>query len=131
MKLIAVAAGLLLLGCGSAAASTTSLRITAWGSPVATAQTWTLRCGPAGGTLPHPAQACRQLAQLRAPFAPLAKDIACTAIYGGPQRGRVRGIFRSARVDVAFNRTDGCQILRWSRVTFLFPIFVGTDPPPR
>lgn len=82
---------------------------------------WTLRCGPAGGTLPSAAEACRQLLRLSDPFAPVPKGVSCTAIYGGPQEAEVHGTFRGRRVDAQFNRGDGCQIARWDRVSFLFP----------
>lgn len=81
---------------------------------------WTLRCGPAGGTLPQPERACRRLLALRRPFAPVPPSTACTQIYGGPQTARVRGRLRGKRVSASFSRTDGCQISRWDRVRFLF-----------
>jgi hypothetical protein len=47
--------------------------------------------------------------------------MACTAIYGGPQRARVTGRLRGYPVRATFNRTNGCEIARWDRVRFLFP----------
>ena len=79
-----------------------------------------LRCNPAGGTVPRAAAACRRLAGLNRPFAPVPKDTACTQIYGGPQEARVTGTFGGRRVWVTFRRTDGCEIGRWNRVAFLF-----------
>jgi hypothetical protein len=80
---------------------------------------WTLRCVPAGGTLPHAASACTQLAKLRAPFAPVPPMSMCSQIYGGPETARVSGTFRGHAVRATFNRVGGCEIARWNRVSFL------------
>jgi hypothetical protein len=53
------------------------------------------------------------------------ENIACIEIYGGPQVARVTGTFRGRRVWATFRRTDGCEIARWNRVRFLFPIAIG------
>lgn len=98
----------------------TSLTITYWedGSRVADRVTWTLRCNPARGTLPRPARACRRLAAGGPKlFAPLPPDIACTQIYGGPQRARVVGTVAGKRIWATFARTNGCEIDRWTRVS--------------
>lgn len=102
------------------AAALAALTITFLPGDGAPAHHWTLRCGPAGGTLPQAAAACRKLAQLEAPFAPVPADAVCSQIYGGPQTARVRGTFRGRRVDARFNRRNGCEIARWNRVAFLF-----------
>jgi hypothetical protein len=81
---------------------------------------WTLNC-PVGGTLPEPARACRRLEALDDPFAPVPKSAACTAIYGGPQIAEVRGSFRGRSINAHFARGNGCEIVRWNRVRFLFP----------
>jgi hypothetical protein len=86
----------------------------------AAAHHWTLRCGPAGGTLPQAAAACRKLAALDDPFAPVPADSMCSQIYGGPQTARVKGTYRGTRVSAVFNRRNGCEIARWKRVSFLF-----------
>jgi hypothetical protein len=112
---------------GGASATATDLRITAWpqGPGEEGARTWRLRCNPAGGTLPRAAGACRRLAALERPFAPVPKDVGCTQIYGGPQVARVIGMLRGRRVWATFKRTDGCEIARWNRVGFLFPGLVS------
>jgi Subtilisin inhibitor-like len=114
------------LGFASAASSTsTDLRITVW--PRGTqgrSLSWTLRCNPAGGTLPRPARACRVLASQSAPFRPVPSGTICTGIYGGRAAALVRGTFRGRRLRTWFKRTDGCQIARWNRVRVLFPIRV-------
>jgi Subtilisin inhibitor-like len=81
---------------------------------------WTLRC-PAGGTLPDAAAACRKLADVQDPFAPVPKSSACTQIYGGPEIADVSGTFDGNRVDTQFSRGDGCELERWNKVGFLFP----------
>jgi hypothetical protein len=86
----------------------------------AATHTWTLRCGPAGGTLPKPGVACARLAGLRDPFAPVPADAVCSMIYGGPQVAHVRGTYRGRTVRTAFNRRNGCETARWNRVAFLF-----------
>lgn len=109
---------------GSAAAqSSTDLRVTVWPDGKGNgSKTWTLRCAPLAGTLPNRARACRTLATLRAPFAPVPSGAVCTDINGGPAVARVSGTFRGRRVNALFNRSDGCEIARWDRVRVLFPI---------
>jgi subtilisin inhibitor-like len=99
----------------------TDLRITVWpeGPENGTARIWRLRCNPTGGTLAGAAAACRRLAAMKRPFAPVPKDIACTEIYGGPQVARVTGTLRGRGIWATFRRTDGCQIARWNRHSFL------------
>jgi hypothetical protein len=103
--------------------ASTSLNITVWpnGEGQVPKRTYTLRCAPVGGTLPHRATACRRLAELRAPFAPVPRGTACTQIYGGPAEALVTGRFRGHLVRAGFSRKDGCEIARWNRVRFLFP----------
>ena len=86
---------------------------------------WTLRCNPAAGTLPHRTAACTKLGQVGHPFAPVPPGIACTDIYGGPQEALVTGTFRGVRIRARFNRRNGCEIERWNRVRFLFPVSVS------
>jgi hypothetical protein len=105
----------------AAAAVVTSLSIVFSPGDGGGGKHWTLRCGPAGGTLPQAASACRRLAGLEAPFAPVPKDAVCTQVYGGPQSARVTGRFRGRSIWVTFTRRNGCEIARWQRVAFLFP----------
>ena len=104
-------------------AATVDLKVTVWpkGKESGQSVTWSLRCSPAGGTLPRPGQACRILQGLRDPFAPVAPGELCTQIYGGPQAALVHGTFLGRRIWANFKRTDGCQGARWDRVAFLFP----------
>ena len=107
--------------------ASTSLHITVWphGNGMPGKSVWTLRCAPVGGTLPHRATACTKLARLSRPFAPTPTGVACTQIYGGPQEALVTGRFRDHAVRARFSRKDGCEIARWNRVRFLFPISVN------
>jgi hypothetical protein len=93
--------------------------------PRAGRRTYTLRCRPAGGTLPKPGIACSKLLNVQNPFAPVPRDQACTQLYGGPQEAIVVGTYGGKPVRTRFTRVDGCQIARWNRVRFLFPIAVG------
>jgi hypothetical protein len=105
----------------AAAVALTALSIALSPGDGGATQHWTLRCGPAGGTLPRAAQACRRLAALTDPFAPVPKDAACTQVYGGPQTARVTGTFRGRSLWTRFARRNGCEIARWQKVEFLFP----------
>jgi Subtilisin inhibitor-like len=104
----------------AAPSSRTSLTIVYRARPAAPAVTRTLQCVPAGGTLANAEAACRRLAGLENPFAPVPPGTACTEIYGGPERASVSGSFRGHRVWARFSKADGCQINRWKRVGFLF-----------
>ena len=107
----------------AALVASTSLHITVWPEgPHAAKRVWTLRCAPTGGTLPRRAAACRRLAGMNRPFRPVPRDAACLEIYGGPQTALITGRLRGARVRARFDRHDGCEIDRWNRVSFLFPI---------
>ncbi|MFN2627737.1 MAG: SSI family serine proteinase inhibitor [Gaiellaceae bacterium] len=99
------------------------LQITVW--PQGTADNsvqWTLRCGPAAGSLPHAGRACLALAERSAAFRPTPPRVACSDIYGGPQVARVTGRYRGSRVFAVFHRRDGCEIARWNRLQALFPV---------
>jgi hypothetical protein len=51
--------------------------------------------------------------------------MACTQIYGGPQKALVAGVYNGKQVGATFTRINGCQIARWNRVRVLFPIPTG------
>lgn len=137
MRIVAlVAATAVAAGCASGQAASdsdsetvvkpkagTALQISTWRRGTAgPVRLWTLRC-PAGGTLPDAARACSRLAALGAKaFKPVPRNVACTEIYGGPQVAEVRGTFNGRRINARFTRVDGCQIDRWNRHRFLFPI---------
>ena len=120
---VAVVAVALALAGSAAAQSSTDLRVTVWPDGKGNgSKTWTLRCNPLGGTLPNRVRACRTLATLSAPFAPVPRGAVCTDISGGPAVAYVRGAFRGRRVNAWFNRSNGCEIARWDRVRVLFPV---------
>ena len=104
-------------------AARSALEISTWrrgtDGPV---RTWTLRC-PSGGTLPNAARACSRLDALGAKaFKAVPRNVGCTEIYGGPQVAEVRGTLDGRRIQARFTRTNGCEIDRWDRHRFLFPI---------
>jgi Subtilisin inhibitor-like len=124
--LLAAAVLVLAVPCASpAAAPETRLQVTVWPKgPERTPmpRTWTLRCDPVGGSLPKRRAACRTLARLERPFAPVRRGALCGALYGGPAVALVRGTFRGRRVWTRFRRDNLCQINRWDRVQLLFPV---------
>jgi hypothetical protein len=103
-----------------AAVAATALTIAVSPGNGAPTRHWTLHCAPAGGTLPHAADACTRLNRLSAPFAPVPRDRMCTQIYGGPQVAHVKGTFKGNKVSATFNKRGGCEIARWKNVSFLF-----------
>ena len=115
MKLALLAAILaLLVGCGSdrgaSGAPRYDLTVTFWPQGKAgESRTATLTCDPDGGTHPNPAAACDALLQHEDALRPLAGDMACTEIYGGPQLATISG----AGVHALLSRTNGCEISRW------------------
>jgi hypothetical protein len=119
----------LALGCaeGDAATSSTSLTITVWPEGKGegtTKRTWTLRCAPAGGTLPRPGIACQRLFANLSALKPVPSDRACILLYGGPQVAEIRGTVRGKRVRATLTRTDGCEIARWDALKALLPVRV-------
>jgi Subtilisin inhibitor-like len=133
---VLIAVAIALVGCGASAgapaqsAPPTSLTITYWPQGVGkgTATKWTLRCNPAGGTLPRAAAACRQLASMRDAFAPTPKDVFCTEQYGGPQAAVISGTFRGKRLWTKLQNRDGCEIARFQRHAFLVPGYSSRGP---
>jgi len=117
MAVVALASAGSLLAAGS---GTTSLRITYWKNSghAASRVVWTLHCGPPGGSLKQPARACAHIAAGGVKlFAPVAHDVVCTQIYGGPQKARVVGTVLGKHLWATFTRTDGCQISRWRKLS--------------
>jgi hypothetical protein len=105
------AQGLVLVagGCGgddSTSATGADLVVTVWPSgPARPERRHHVTCpGDAG---------CRGLSAAR--LRPVAPNVACTQIYGGPATARVRGTLHGKPVDARFDRTNGCEIARWER----------------
>jgi hypothetical protein len=125
-----VAVAFVLAGCGGGweggktPGIQTVLHIRAWphGKDRGGLREWRLHCDLAGGTHPAPEKACEQLLALADPFAPTPGDAVCTQIDGGPAMAEVEGLYRGETVDAKFTRTDGCEIARWDRHAFLFPV---------
>jgi hypothetical protein len=118
------------VGCGAsqgASGSTpeTELTISFWpeGRSAKAPEKWTLRCNPAGGTVPRPAAVCRQLYALTNPFAPRRKNLVCTDQYGGPQQAVIAGTYKGSRIWVLIGMRNGCDISRAKRLAFLVPGF--------
>lgn len=107
-------------GSSAATARSASLTVTYWpnGMHAGASKTWRLRCGPAGGTLPRPAAACRRLAAGGPKlFAAVPKNVMCAQVYGGPQTARVVGTLDGKRISARFGRSDGCELERWNRLS--------------
>jgi hypothetical protein len=114
-------------GCLGSGPTGTSLAMTVYpnglGQPGA--QHYRLRCGPATGNVPKPALACRALAGLSDPFAPVPPRTVCTALALGPQEATVTGRLRGKTVDAHLTVRDGCEIERWRRLADVVPGFPG------
>lgn len=101
----------------------TRLSIAIWSTnePRAKPRIRTLRCNPAGGTLPNAAAACRTLASMRAPLAPITSATHCSPLAGMSQRrAQVDGVLAGMRLIAFFNRSNDCELARWTRHAFLF-----------
>ena len=114
-----------LSACGkdaeSSSSGATDLTITVVADEGADPQTYELKCDPPGGDHPQPAQACKALDAAGAKvFEPVAKDQACTQLYGGPQTATVKGTYKGDDIDAEFARTNGCEIDRWEQLGTTF-----------
>lgn len=111
---------------GSAPRRTTlTIRVYPHGRDGQASEVYTLRCAPARGTVPKPAVACRTLARLANPFAPVPPQTICSEIALGPQEATVRGLLRGRAVDARFTVRNSCEIARWRRVAAVVPGFPG------
>jgi hypothetical protein len=54
-----------------------------------------------------------------ADLSPPPKDVACTQVYGGDATALVTGRIGGKDVYATFNLTDGCQIERWRKLSWL------------
>ena len=112
---------------GSAAVRPTLLRVTADpdGRGPETPRSIRVRCNADAQT-----RGCRVLRRLpRGALAQPDPGAVCTQVYGGPQTARVHGRLRGRRVDVRFDRTDGCGIDRWDRAAPLLELTGVTAAP--
>jgi hypothetical protein len=109
-------------GSGTGEAGT-ELEISFWpqGRSKGAIQKLTLNCDPPAGTHPNPAEACEKLEALDDPFAPPPLDEMCTELYGGPEEALISGTYRGRPVVYRLARTNGCEIDRYERLSFLLP----------
>ena len=116
-----------LLGSGVAAgAPATRLAISVYPNGTgdsSNVRRYLLECGPAAGTVPRPARACRVLAALANPFARLGARTVCAQVVDGPQEAVVTGVLRGRRIAAHLSLTSSCETERWSRVSAVVPGF--------
>lgn len=111
-------------GASRSPVSSTRLRIAVYArGPGTGAEHYTLRCGPAAGTVPHPARACRVLASLARPFAPTTPGTICSDIALGPEEAVVTGVLRGSRIEAQLRVRGSCEIARWRRLALVVPGF--------
>lgn len=117
--MIAICLALVLAGCGDdesgsepgATSGTTELELTLDADGPdgkMPPQTQTASCEAGAGESP-----CSAVTM--ADFAPVAPDVACTELYGGPDALSVDGTVAGEAVASEFTRADGCQIERFDR----------------
>ena len=96
----------------------TSVEVTLWpeGRSAGQGQTAVLTCDPVGGSHPHAQEACAALESEPDALEPVAGDVACTQIYGGPEEARIAGVVAGNAVDSMLSRINGCEIDRWDRL---------------
>jgi hypothetical protein len=128
-RAIVAAVASLSVACSSTAAapdrSGTRLAIAVYpqGSESQLVHRYRLSCGPAAGTVPHPARACRVLASLANPFAFAAPHTVCADLALGPQEAVVSGVVRGRAVITHLTLRGSCEIERWRRVKLVVPGF--------
>lgn len=111
--------------CATAVTSTPSLRLVVRiDLGVGIWEQWSLQCGPTTGTHPNRAAACKTLLATsgRTLLAPVPGGVACSMLYGGPERATISGVWNGKRVSSAFSRTNGCEIARWEKARALFTV---------
>jgi hypothetical protein len=113
--------------CYAAAAPATSLTFSVYPSGVGkgVVERYLLRCGPAGGSVPHPGTACKVLNGLQDPFAPVPAGTICTDLALGPQVALVTGRLHGRTVSTKLTVAGGCEINRWQRLAAVVPGFPG------
>ena len=110
-------------GRGASTGAETRLEIAVTGG--GTDERWTLTCGPEGGDHPDPEAACAAIAEHADALDPLAGDVACTQLYGGPQEADVEGTIAGEQYRGSFNRRNGCEIARWEQLQPLLVVRGG------
>jgi hypothetical protein len=106
-------------GKGTTSAAKVSLDVTISGSPTAGRQHWTLRCDPAGGTLPDAATACASLAKLKTLFEPQPVGVMCPMIMRDAGTATVTGFWYGRPVhQVIFD--GSCDLGKWNLLHQIF-----------
>ena len=60
---------------------------------------------------------------------PVPPSVACTEIFGGPERAQVEGTIEGRRIDAELTRANGCEIERFDPfVPLLRELFPGYVP---
>ena len=104
----------------------TELTISVWpdGRGTEPPERWTLRCDPAGGTMPRARRRVPPaLTRWRSRSHGRAKNLVCTDQYGGPQQALIAGTLKGDRVWALIGMRNGCEISRAKRLAFLVPGF--------
>jgi hypothetical protein len=104
---------------GAKAASSDSLVVSYRQSPQSELQKWTLKCNPAGGTMPNAKTVCKKLLKVSKPFTPTDVGRACAQIYESEEVTTVRGSWKGKKVTAKFSKNNGCEINRWKALEFL------------
>lgn len=104
---------------GAKAASSDSLVVSYWQSPQSELQKWTLKCNPAGGTMPNAKTVCKKLLKVSKPFTPTDVGKVCAQIYESKEAASVRGTWKGKKVTAKFSKNNGCEINRWKALEFL------------
>jgi hypothetical protein len=128
-RAIVVAVASLLVACSSTAGASglaaTRLAIAVYpqGTESRVVHRYRLSCSSGTGTVPQPARACRVLASLADPFAPVPPHTVCAQIALGPQEAVVTGLVRGRAVAAHLTLRGSCEIERWRRVKLVVPGF--------
>jgi hypothetical protein len=129
---LAAGFGLLAAACGSTAAPPTDGGLVATNPaskaklqviesmPGGQARHWSLRCNPAGGTMPDAAAACRLLATDATILHPRrATHIMCPMIVANARTFTITGTWHGTKLHEVV--TDGgCDLRRWSMMAQIF-----------
>ena len=129
---LAAGLGFLAAACGSTAAAPTGggqvavnpaskakLQVVE-NTPGSQARHWSLRCDPAGGTMPNAAAACRLLATDATILHPIRDThIMCQTITANVRTFTITGTWHGTKLHEVV--TDGgCDLRRWSRMAQIF-----------
>jgi hypothetical protein len=112
------------IGCNDGAPTTArntaevTIRFDADGDGGRPARTARLRCPSS-----EYRKACERLTSLPfAAFRPVPSRTFCTQVYGGPETGSIQGVIAGRAVNARYNRRNGCEIARFSRVAAVLEV---------